>query len=188
MNAPGNLGSSSSLEEAFFTNENRALLLELRRKSGDADRKERLREVVKIKDDRFVSRLAALGVEPQTALAVVLVPLVFVAWADGELDERERSAILEAARERGVAGERTARRLLESALERPPDPKLLALWKTYVKRMWTCFTADERWEMRKHLLHSARDVADAAGGILGLTSRISAGERRVLVELESFLD
>lgn len=187
MATQGNLGGSTSLEDAFFARENKALLAEMRRKTGDEDRKDRLREVVRIKDDAFVNRLATLGVEPQTVLAVVLIPLVFVAWADGKLDERERNAILEAASERGAVAESIARRLLESALKAPPDPKLLVLWKTYVKRLWGRFTADEAWQMRKNVLHSAREVAEAAGGRLGLTSKISAEERRVLEEMEKIL-
>jgi len=179
---------SESLEDAFFSADNQALLAELRVKSGPAGRKDRLREVVKIKDDAFVTRLDTLGLEPQTILAVVLIPLVFVAWADGKLDEREKKAILAAARDRGVAAEETGRRLLASALEHPPDPKLLVLWKRFAKRLWGRFTADERWQMRKHVLHSAREVAEAAGGMLGITSRISAAERKVLEEMEKVLD
>jgi len=111
-----------------------------------------------------------------------------VAWADGKLDDREKEAILAAARDRGVVAEEMARRLLASALEHPPDPKLLALWKRFAKRLWGRFTADERWQMRKHVLHSAREVAEAAGGMLGITSPISAAERKVLEEMEKALD
>ena len=184
---PGRWGSAM-LEEAFFARENAALLAELRKKSSTESRRDRLREVVKIKDEAFLARLDTLGIEPQTVLAVVLVPLVFVAWADGKLDDREREAILAAARDRGVAAEQTARRLLASALEHRPDPKLLALWKTFAKRLWGRFTADERWQMRQHVLHSAREVAEAAGGMLGITSPISAAERKILEEMEKVLD
>src|SRR5262245_21953536 len=179
---------SATLEDAFFSRENAELLADLRAKTGKEGRKDRLREVVKIKDEAFLNRLDTLGIEPQTVLAVVLIPLVFVAWADGKLDERERAAILEAARGRGIEGESAARKLLAGALEHPPNPRLLVLWKDFVKRLWGRFTADERWEMRKHVLHSAREVAEAAGGILGLTSKISAEERRVLEEMEKVLD
>jgi hypothetical protein len=65
---------------------------------------------------------------------------------------------------------------------------LLETWKTYVKRLWGRFTSEERWRMRENLLGSAREVAEAAGGFLGLTSKISAAERRVLEELEKMLD
>jgi len=180
--------ASGQLERVFFGGDNAPLLAELRRKSETEQRLDLLRDAVKIQDDAFVQRLATLGVRPETAVAVTVVPLVLVAWADGKLDERERDAILQAARQRGLTAEQITERLLRNGLARPPDPRLFRLWTGYVRRLWGCFTAQERWQMRSNLLQSAREVAEAAGGILGLTSKISAGERRVLDELASILD
>jgi hypothetical protein len=179
---------ATRLEEAFFTGENAGLLEELRRKTEADERRRMLREVVKIRDEAFLNRLVGLGVSPQTALSLALTPLLFVAWADGKLDDREREAILKAARERGVAADRLGRKLLKDGLAHKPDPQLLSSWKAYVGRLWGCFTPDEAWKMRSNLLGSAREVAEAAGGILGLTSKISAEERRVLEDLEKILD
>jgi hypothetical protein len=179
---------AARLESAFFSGDNAALLDELRRETDETERRRRLRDVVKIQDPAFLNRLAALGVTAETALAVALIPLVFVAWADGKLEDKEREAILEAARERGVTADRIARRLLANALATPPDPRLLAIWKEYVGRLWGCFTADESWRMRNNLLRSVREVAESAGGFLGLTSKVSAEERRILEDLEKLLD
>lgn len=179
---------SQRLEDVFFAKENAMLLAELRQKSGEEQRKKMLREVVKIGDEAFLTRLLTLGFQAQTAMTIAMIPLVFVAWADGKVDERERNAILAAARERGLTAEHISRGVLESALAHKPDPRLLALWKAYVTRLWGRFTANERWLMRKNLLGSAREVAEAAGGFLGLTSAISPEERRVLEEFEKLLD
>ena len=179
---------ATRLVDAFFVGKNAELLDELRQKTEEAERRKLLREVVKIKDEAFLNRLVALGFSPEAALAITLIPLVHVAWADGKLDDRERAAILESARERGVTADRIGRQLLQDGLARKPDPKLISIWKAYVGRLWGCFTADERWQMRRNVIQSAREVAEAAGGILGLTSKISAEERRVLEELEKFLD
>jgi len=179
---------SLKLGRAFFVGDNAPLLAELRRKTAEEERFELLREVVKIKDDAFLRRLMALGVRPEEAVSVALVPLILVAWGDGNLDDRERAAILEAARQRGIAAEHIAGRLLKNGLAKPPDPQLFASWTAYVRRLWGRFTVDERWQMRTNLLQSAREVAEAAGDLLGLASKISAGERRVLKELETILD
>ena len=176
------------LQRTFFSGANAPLLQELRARSEADHGRERLREVVGIKDEKFLNRLLALGVRPEGVVALVLVPLILVAWADGTLDDRERAAILEAARERGVAAERIAGELLKNGLARPPDPKLLETWSATVRRLWGRFTADERWEMRTNLLKSAREVAEATGGFLGLTSKVAEGERRVLAQLEAVLD
>ncbi len=179
---------AARLEAAFFKGANEGLLEELRRTTAEAERRRMLGEVVKIKDAAFLNRLAAIGFSPETALAIVLIPLIAVAWADGKMDDREREAILEAARERGVTADRIGRQLLADGLARKPDPKLLASWKAYVARLWGYFTADERWQMRNNCLKSVREVAEAAGGILGLGPKISAEERRVIEEIEKLLD
>ena len=110
----------------------------------------------------------------------MLSALVLVAWADGKLDDREREAILKAARARGLAAERVAGPLLDKLLAQPPDPKLLTQWKSYVTRLWGRFTAGERWQMRQNLLGSARGGAEAAGGFLGVAAKISPEAGRVL--------
>ena len=172
-----------NLEEAFFAQENSRLLEEMRRKSEKQDLLEALRSVVSIKDEAFLNRLVALGVTPQTAIALRLIPLVFVAWADGAVDLKEREAIIKAAAQHGVAAESASRTLLDQWLQNRPDASLLALWKGYVKRIWTSFTPDEQWPMRQNLLQAAKDVAQSAGGFLGLAT-ISAAEQAVLDDLD----
>jgi hypothetical protein len=88
-----------ALEDAFFTKENARLLEQLKEKQ----KREALREVVQIKDETFLDRLIELGIGPETVLALTLVPLIAVAWADGTLDGRERDAIIKAAEEKGVS-------------------------------------------------------------------------------------
>jgi tellurite resistance protein len=179
---------SSELENAFFVRENAKLLAELRRRAEHESLREQLREVVQIKDAAFLDRLIALGITPATALALRLIPLVFVAWADGTLDAKEREAVYAAARKSSVAAGEAAHGLLDDWLGRMPDPHLLDLWKQYVGHLWGSFTADERWQMRTNLLQSAHEVAKASGGLFGLTSKVSAEERKVLEQFEQMLD
>ena len=132
----------------------------------------------------FLDRLVAMDIGPEKALALRLIPLVFVAWADGAPDERERKAVLEAAGDQGLAASPLARDVLARWLASEPDPKLLELWKSEVQRVWNRFTTDEQLQMRHNLLGAARDVATAAGSFLGITSGISAKENAVLQDLE----
>ena len=98
------------------------------------------------------------------------------------MDEREREAILSAAREQGLAAEDMARQVLKDWLEQKPDPQLLSLWKDYVGHIWNHFTDDEQLQMRQNLLTAAEEVANAAGGFLGL-SKISTAEQEVIEDL-----
>ena len=186
MNPSDFKGEAVDLEEAFFAKENTRLLEQMRAKTEQADRREMLRQVVRIQDEAFLDRLILLGIGPETAMALRLIPLVTVAWADGHMDDREREAILSAAREQGLASDDMARQVLKDWLEQKPDPRLLSLWKDYVGHIWNHFTDDEQLQMRQNLLTTAEQVANAAGGFLGL-SKISAAELEVLEDLKKVL-
>ncbi len=179
-------GQAVDLEEAFFAKENARLLEQMRAKTETEERREMLRRVVRIQDEAFLDRLILLGIGPETAMALRLIPLVSVAWADGQMDDREREAILSAAREQGLAAEETARQVLKDWLDEKPDPRLLSLWKEYVGHIWNHFTDDEQLKMRQNILTTAEDVANAAGGFLGL-SKISAAEKEVIEDLQRVL-
>ena len=171
------------LEEAFFADQNARLLKQLRKEAEHGKRREKLRQVVAIDDEGFLDRLIELGIGPERAMVLRLTPLVFVAWADGSVDEREREAILKAAAKQGMAAEEMAREVLGDWLERKPDPRILEMWKEYIRQVWERFTPEERQQMRHNLLSATREVAQAAGGFLGLKS-ISAAEQNVLDDLE----
>jgi tellurite resistance protein len=131
--------------------------------------------------------LIELGIGPETVLALTLVPLIGVAWADGTLDDRERDAIIKAAEDKGVSPETAGHQLLEMWLSRRPDQGLFDSWKQYVRGIWENFTDEERRRMREKTLDWALAVAEASGGFLGLTSKVSPSERAVIKELEKVL-
>lgn len=172
-----------TLEDAFFTKENARLLDQLKEKQT----REALREMVKVEDETFLDRLIELGIGPETVLALTLVPLIAVAWADGTLDGRERDAIIKAAEEKGVSPETAGHQLLETWLSRRPERELFDSWKQYVRGIWETFTDEERQRMRERTLDWALAVAEASGGFLGVISKVSPAERVVIKELEKVL-
>lgn len=176
-----------SLEEAFFGQENARLLEKLRAKVARKEQREALRQVVGIHDEDFLDRLIDLGIRPETVLALRLVPLAFVAWADGRIEPAEKKAILEAAEQHEIAAGSPGHALLTSWLARAPEPHLLEIWKGYVRSIWSAFRPEERAEMRTRMIGLSRGVAEAAGGFLGLTSKISPAEAAVLRDIEGAL-
>ena len=176
-----------SLEEAFFAKKNAELLEKLREKARLEERRQAMREVVPNADDALVDHLLDIGLNPETVLALVLVPLVVVAWADGTIDPRERTALLKAAEERGVAPGSVARQLLEGWFEQRPAPRLLEAWKRYARAVWGTLEETQRRAVHVRMIELARGVAEAAGGFLGLGSKISPAERAVLDDLERAL-
>ena len=174
---------AQTLEREFFAKEDERLLEKLRKK----EKREALRELVPVEDDAFLERLIELGISPETVLALMLVPLTAVVWADGKLEDREREAIIKAAEENGISQGTAEYQLLETWLSHRPGQELFESWKRYVRGIWETFDDEERRQMRKMTLDRALAVAESAGGFLGLTSKVSASERAVIEELENVL-
>ncbi|MCJ2048106.1 hypothetical protein MKK58_26725 [Methylobacterium sp. J-078] len=86
-----------ALEDLFFAREEAAS----RRRDGGLLDAQRLRETFAeasgITDDTLLRRLTNLGIGPDTLAALMLVPVVAVAWADGKMDDEERGSVLAAA-------------------------------------------------------------------------------------------
>lgn len=175
------------MEEAFFAEENSKLLDKLREEAKHRERRDALRTALNLDDDDVIDALIELEVYPETAVAFSLLPLIEVAWADGSVSSRERLAILEAAAERGVPSDSTTCRLLENWLEHQPHSDLMDTWKRGVRVVLSGMDQATAATMRDGILHRTREVAEASGGILGLGSKISAAEARVLEEIEKAL-
>ncbi len=181
-------GRSSELEEKFFRERDMQLLLALREKTAAEERRKSLAEASGITHDGLLEKLERLGMTGQTLAALLLSPLIEVAWADGTLHEKERLAVMGALRQQGVENEDPAYRLLEGWLRRKPDPKLLEVWKEYVASLGEVLSEQEKKELRDDLLRRAREVAESAGGILGFGSKISKQEQKILDELAAAFD
>jgi hypothetical protein len=168
-----------NLEDAFFLKRDAELLARKRELARMQHTQKALSEVSGIKNATVLKRLADLDVEPQVLASLAVIPLVEVAWADGAIQEAERRAILEAARElRSGCGEVNVS-LLESWLRHKPPKKLLDAWVHYVEGLAEVLTAHQREQLRASLVDRAQKVAAAAGGFLGMGA-ISADEQSVL--------
>ena len=169
-----------ALEEIFFAKENEKLRQALQEKDAEKSKKEALSAASGITDDAVLEQLIALGMSSDTLAALSLVPLVEVAWADGTVDESERSAILSAAEDSGLSSESAA--LLDGWLIIPPRGEVLLAWKDYVSALTSTMDAEARDKLKQELLSRARTVAEAAGGFLGI-GKISSEEEEKLEEL-----
>jgi hypothetical protein len=177
---------AKDLEETFFRKENERLLRELREKAKKENKRDALKAVVKVKDEAIIDHLLELGVGPESLLAVGLVPLAAVSWADDRMEDKERKAILKAASQRGIKPGSANYAMLEVWLREKPNPRLMDAWKEYARGIWEHLAEHERVLMREGVVGTAREVAEAAGGFLGLQA-ISAKEKAMLEELERVL-
>lgn len=176
-----------ALEEAFFAKHNEALLRRLREADATASRRQAIAEASGITDGAVLDRLTELGVSSETVAALSMVPLIVVAWADGGIDERERTAILSGAADAGIDKGSPGYEVLGQWLRQPPSPELLAAWEAYIGAVAEALDHAARRTLRDDLLGRARRVAEAAGGFLGVGRMVSPAESATLKRLEAAL-
>lgn len=144
----------------------------------------KLAEASGLTDIELVDRLVGLGIRASTLAALTLVPLIEVAWADDRMEAKERDAILAGAEATGLEKESPSYRLLEIWTLERPAPAVVTAWEEFVRQVQHDLEPGERQRFQDRLLAPAKAVAEAAGGFLGLTSKISAEERAVLERME----
>ena len=174
-----------ALEDAFWAKRDREKLEALREQLAKEAKTAELAAATGIDSPEVLEQLHALDIGPDTLSALVIVPLIEIAWADGKLDERERDAILKAAIQEGVDPDGPTHGLLETWLASRPGPELRAAWFEYVRAFCARLSPDARAEFQRTLLENAFSVAEATGGFLGLGSRTSPAEQQVIEDLRS---
>jgi hypothetical protein len=173
-----------ALEELFFEKQNRKLIERIQAEEAHIAAKQGLAELTEIQDQPLLEKLVQLGIRPGKWAALSLIPLVEVAWASGRVEKQERRAVLSAAEANGVTKGSAAYELLEQWLAERPDPAFLQAWGEYIVGLCVELGEAERAALQQEILGRARQVAEAAGGILGLGSKVSEAEQRALRELE----
>ena len=186
QDAVGLKKSARALEESFFARENEKLLKKMRAEAAREKQREQLQEVLKIDNEQILDRLVELDIDPETAMAFSVLPLVEVAWADGAISSKERKAVLRAAEERGIAAGSTPCQLLEDWLEHKPEAELMDTWKGFMRSLMDSLDPEIADAVNERIMTRTRAVAEAAGGFLGMGS-ISPAEQAVLDEMEHAL-
>lgn len=134
--------------------------------------------------------LAELKIPRENHRLVMLLPMVYVAWADGQIHARERRLIMQIAEERGLL-DNGGRETLEYWLSVAPTESQLRTNLALLNDLCSSnghgaddFDAD----CAQALIAYCQDVADAAGGMLGLTSPRSEAEQSALKRIAAALD
>jgi hypothetical protein len=172
-----------ALGDAFFQGDAEALRARLALQSEEAAARGALAEATGIHDAEVLAELAGLGIRVDTLAALTLIPLIDVAWADGDMDAREREAILAAAAATGTEPGSTSYRLLEIWTEEQPPPDLTRAWQLFIQALCNTLDDDRSRRLALNLIGRARDVAAAAGSRLDRAPHVSAEEEACLTAL-----
>ena len=180
VNERGNL-----MESLFFKRQDQALLQRIRDQRKDQELLDQMVGASGLKDTAALEALIKVGVTADSLTALSMIPLVNVAWADREMQENEKAAILAAADSAGIAKESAASELLSAWLVERPDTDLLVAWKGYIAAVKTTVEESAFGQLKTNVLGTAKAVAESAGGILGFGNKTSEAEQKVLEDLAS---
>jgi len=173
----------SILIDAVFHSREKHLLESFRERLNQLERRQQLAHVSGIRDEAALDRLLGLGITAESLAALGLVPLVWVAWADGEVAAKERERIAAMAQAAGIEPHNGRYPLLEHWLKRRPAPEMVAAWRDYIKQLRDMMSVEDLETLRREILERAGEVARASGGVLGFGERVSPAEQAVLAQL-----
>src|SRR5229473_3590527 len=146
------------LEEEFFRKQENALLNQLRTAQARESTEEALAAATGVRDSTVLHKLSTLGITSDTLLALGLVPLVAIAWADGALDDKERRVIVTSLGAAGIGADSPASQLVQSWLSNPPPASMLEAWLSYSSALAAELSPTERTNLRDSVLGRARAV------------------------------
>jgi hypothetical protein len=173
-----------ALEDQFFEKENQQKLAQMKDKLDVQRSREDLRKASGMTDDAVLDKLVALGLKSNTIAALSLVPLIAVAWADGTIQDNERTAILQGAHGKGLEQGTDGYELLQSWLKKKPTDDLFTAWEAYIKTLTVQLNEEQNRLLKNQILGFAKMVAASAGGILGF-GKVSGDEEKVLIRIEA---
>jgi len=183
-----NLMNRAHAMESIFFARREALIAEQKKELKRMEHtKKALYGISGIKNRDILQKFVELDISPEVAASLALIPLVLVAWADGEVDDKERKAVLENKKGHGIAKDSVSYTLLDEWLKKRPPNKMLAAWTHYISGLCESLNRAEREELKANIMKHAAAVAGASGGFLSIM-KISPEEEGMLAKFKKAFD
>lgn len=144
-------------------------------------------ETLKLPNRDLAERLVLLGFDGETACVLHILPLIQVAWANGEISRRERRRILQVLKLREIPEGSRAWLMCESLLETRPTDAFLHSSREVLRDLLSSGKegpgSEERDIKERQLIDLCVDIAEASGGLFGLVRTVSPTERSVIADI-----
>lgn len=171
-------------EADYFRKQDARLLAKMRERAALQEVAQALAEKLRVDDAELLKRVFDLGLDRETGPAILLAPLLQVAWAEGVVTDRERAVVFEVAASRGVEAGTPAHAQLDAWLKQRPSDALFETALEVMKVAASVLPPEEREERIRGVVDACKRVAEASGGglakLLGVGSAVSGDEASVL--------
>ena len=151
-------------EAQYFRRLDEKLLQKMRERAALDEVAQALADKLRVDNRELLNRVLALGLTRDTGTAILLAPLIQVAWAEGSVSARERKVIFEIAASLGVEAGSGAHAQLEAWLERRPSDALFETALEVMKAGLEVLPGGEREERVRQIVDGCKRVAEATGG------------------------
>lgn len=178
----------ASHEEEFFHKKNQDLIEQLRHQLSTAETARALETATGIHNPELMAWLAELGITPENAAILHLVPLFQVAWADGAIQPAERELLERAAAETGIHVGTPAHKAFLELLKAPPSRGYYDAALIYTRLLLAALPPAEAETARETLQALCLQMARAAGGLFGIFSKVADEERTALRQISAQLE
>ena len=173
-----------ALEDAFFQKETRRLLEAMHERQTHEEQFEALSRTIGISDTKIVEPLLELGLRESNFTALVMAPLISVAWADNRMEKDERRLIARSAEELGIEAGSDGAQLLDLWLEHRPHESLLDAWSAYVHELCAVLDESARERLRDDIVSRAKLIARGIAKSFLRASGPTEDERDVIKRIE----
>jgi hypothetical protein len=177
-------------EAAYFNERDANLVKKIRDRAQLHEVAVALAEKLRVDEPALLERTVSLGLTQETGAALLVAPLVQVAWADGEVSDHERTVVLELAAERGIVDGTPAHAQLVAWLRTSPGPDVFDTAIDVINVGFAVLPPAEHAERVGALLEACERVAQASGGLVtlfGLHLGVSGEDARALEALTNKL-
>ena len=155
-----------ALEEAYFRAQDARLIEKLRARATFGELALALKEKLEIDDPDLLRQIRDLGLTQETGAALLMAPLVRVAWAEREVTKHARDVVLEIATARGIEPGSPAYTTIIDWLERRPPDELFEIALMTIREGLSVLTPPEQDERVRQVIWACRRVAMTSGDFL----------------------
>lgn len=168
------------LEESYFQKKERELIEKQREKVALENARAKLSEKTGITNQQILEALEELGYNHETVRLLHLMPVIYVAWADGRMKDKERKMILEVARLAGISEGTQADDRLARLLDSAPSEEVWEASFLAIQAVLRAGNKEQVEQMRKDVLSYSDAVASLSKGLFGLELLGTGAERSAL--------
>jgi hypothetical protein len=167
------------IEDHFFAETEKMIVKRLQASADTEQGRADLLRSTGIDDKQLIDEMAQLGITAEGVLALRLLPLVLVAWAQNHVDQDEHATVMAEAHRLGIEEDSVAWVLLDAWMRRLPPSKSIDAWKRYMHGIFKKISPVAQQKLIDATHQQMTAVAKASGGHLGL-GKVSKQEKHMI--------